>query len=147
MGELKLILLYWCRSSDLISSKTSERQKSELAKGYAGIPTPLLSFPYIRLHDWICMYTTLFMYVHYTFNVPGSLLMYQVLCTRFWIVPGFLLPVFCLFWNVPGFKVPGISKKYQVKTTRLAKVPGEKYQYWYFFVQPGKKKPMTRTYN
>ena len=26
----------------------------------------------------------------------------------------------------------------------MAKVPGEKYQYWYFFVQPGKKKPMLK---
>ena len=54
---VNVILLYWCRSSDLITFK---RQKSELAKGYATLPTPLLSFSYIRLHDWICMYVTLF---------------------------------------------------------------------------------------
>ena len=94
---------------------------------HAALPTPLFSFSNIRPHDWICQNTTLFMY--------------QVLCTRFWFVPGFLLPGFLSFFKKyqvskyqvfqksTSFKVPG-RQKYQVKSTRT----------WYFFVQPGKKK-------
>ena len=93
---VRVILLYWSRSSDLISTK---RQKSELAKGYAALPTPLL-----------LLYTThrLDLYLHYTFYVPGFNVpgfgLYQV----------FFYQVFCLFSNVPVYKVPGNSKKYQV---------------------------------
>ena len=52
-------------------------------------------------------------------STTGFVCTLHILCTRFY-VPGFGLyqvffyQVFCLFWNVPGFKVPGISKKYQV---------------------------------
>ena len=109
--EVNVILLYWCRSSDLITSK---RQKSELAKGYATLPTPLLSFSYIRLHDWICMYTLLFISL--------------VLCTRFQIVPGFLLPGFLSFLKCTRFQSTRYLKKvsglrYQVGESTRWKVP------------------------
>ena len=111
---VKVILLYWCRSSDLITSK---RQKSELAKCYAALPTPLLSFSYIRLHDWICMYTTLF-----------DFLCTRFLCTRFWIVPGFLLPGFLSFLKCTRFQSTRYFKKvsglrYQVGESTRLKVP------------------------
>ena len=76
------------------------------------------------------LYTTprLDLYVHYTFYVPGSLFMYQVLCTRFWIVPGFFLPGFLSFLKCTRFqstryfkKVSGLS--YQVSESTRWKVP------------------------
>ena len=66
--------------------------------------------------EWTLKFSVLrsvmrFMYVHYTFNVPGSLLMYQVLCTRFWIVPGFLLTVFLSFLKCTRFQSTRYFKK------------------------------------
>ena len=85
------------------------------------LPTPLHSFSFIQLHDWICQYTTLFMY--------------QVMdCTRFSFTRFFVffemyqVSKYQVFQKSIRFKVPG-WRKYQVKSTRT----------WYFFVQPGKK--------
>ena len=100
--------------------------------------------PYIQLHTWICMYTTLFMY--------------NVLCTRFWIVPGFLLPGFLSFLKSTRFHSTRFFvffEKYQVskyqvfqKSTSFRYQVGEKYQVK--STRPGtflsnlvKKKPMT----
>ena len=84
-----------------------------------GFRSPLLS-----------LYTTprLDLYVHYTFYVPGSLFMYQVLCTRFWIVPGFVLPVFLSFLKCTRFQSTRYFKKvsdlsYQVSESTRWKVP------------------------
>ena len=94
---------------------------SKILIHHAALPTPLLSFSYIRLHDWICMYTTLFMYVHYTFNVPGSPFnvpgfMYQVWdCTRFSFTSFF---VFFEMYQVSKYQVFQKSIRLKVRGWR-----------------------------
>ena len=95
----------------------------------------LLSFPYIRLHDWICMYTTLFMYQDHflctRFYVPGFGL-YQVFFSRFFVFfEMYQVSKYQVFQKSIRFKLPG-QRKYQVKSTR----PGT------FLSNLVKKKPM-----
>ena len=73
----------------------------------AGWTLKFSAFPYIRLHDWVFMYTTLFMY--------------HVLCTRFWFVPGFLLPGFLSFLKCTRFQ----STRYFKKVSGLRYQVGE----------------------
>ena len=95
---------------------------------FSAFATPLLSFPYMRLHDWICMYCTL-----------------HFLCTRFFIVPGFLLPGFLSFLKCTRFQSTRYFKKvsglrYQVGESTRLKVPRP----CTFLQNLVKKKPMQK---
>ena len=80
----------------------------------AGLTFQFSDFPYIRLHDLVCMYTTL--------------VMYHFLCTRFWIVPSFVLPGLLSFFKCTRFQSTRYFKKvsgfrYQVGESTRGTVP------------------------